>query len=879
MTVGELIVKLGVDTAEYERGLNRMEKRTQVAGTKMGDVFYNLGKRLGSVGKSISMFVTGPIMAAGAGIFALAQKTANAGDVIQKMALRTGFSTETLSEYKHAAELSGTSLDALEKGVKRMQKSIYDAERGLSTANEALDFLGLSIEDLQGLSPEQQFDKMAMALADIEDPSKRAALAQEIFGRAGTEMLPMLSAGADGIVAMRQEARDLGVVFSQEAADAAADFNDNMLRLKMAFSGAFMEVGQNLLPIITEQLIPALRESLIPAIKQLGEKLIKLIKWFAGLNSVWQKVILGAIGLFAAIGPVMLALSKLIRTVQILGIALLRLPVGFVTRALQIYQLQLHLASMAGIAHVGVLQILRTALYSVFAAMGPLGWAIMAVSAAVTGGIIAWSKYAASVEQANLQKVLGAVSGESGKVADSSQQTAEGLQEQADATKKAGKAAKDNLQPFDEINRLMSDAASSAEEITAGLDQMTIPSPPALEAPAAPALPDVSKMLEAQKPTLAGFWEWIKQEVASLWNWLKEKWGGIGDWAAGIWDNVKGKWIGFKEWVIDWSGPLWDVVKQKWASFAGWASSLWDAVKSKWGRFGIWVEDLWDNIHTKANIKWQKIVKMILDWWDGLKQGISDIWADISNDVSDWWDGFKRTADSKWKSVTDTISTWWDNLRQSITTKWNYMSSYLGSAWDNFRIAAGNKWNNIKNAILSAWQNMKVGMNSIWSNIVSSTNNYAGQVRSIITNKLEQSWDYIKSIPSRAYWWGRDIIDRLIDGIKSLRIPTPHFSFSISSKSIAGISLPVPDIDVRWYGEGGIFTRPAVIGVGERGPEALLPLSDTSWMDKLAERIAAALRTTQLAGAGDIYVYIGNEQVEAYIYRAQERRNLRSNGR
>jgi hypothetical protein len=54
--------------------------------------------------------------------------------------------------------------------------------------------------------------------------------------------------------------------------------------------------------------------------------------------------------------------------------------------------------------------------------------------------------------------------------------------------------------------------------------------------------------------------------------------------------------------------------------------------------------------------------------------------------------------------------------------------------------------------------------------------------------------------------------------------------------------------------------------------------------DDLAERLAAALQKTQLAGAGaggagDIYVYIGNEQVDAYVYRSQDRRNIRSNGR
>lgn len=94
-----------------------------------------------------------------------------------------------------------------------------------------------------------------------------------------------------------------------------------------------------------------------------------------------------------------------------------------------------------------------------------------------------------------------------------------------------------------------------------------------------------------------------------------------------------------------------------------------------------------------------------------------------------------------------------------------------------------------------------------------------------------------------------------------------------------------PIIDVTWLAKGGILTRPTLFGGGEAGREAVLPLdNNTGWADIVADRLAAALQKTQLAGAGaggagDIYVYIGNEQVDAYVYRSQDRRNTRSNGR
>ena len=91
---------------------------------------------------------------------------------------------------------------------------------------------------------------LADALAGVEDASTRAALAQRIFGRSGTELLPLFTAGAEGLEAMRQKARDLGIVMSTEDAAAAAEFKDSLNELKGAFAGLLMPV----LPAIIKRL-------------------------------------------------------------------------------------------------------------------------------------------------------------------------------------------------------------------------------------------------------------------------------------------------------------------------------------------------------------------------------------------------------------------------------------------------------------------------------------------------------------------------------------------------------------------------------------------------------------------------------------------------
>jgi len=267
ISIGDAVLKVGVDTKDLDKG--------------MKGIGASIKKHQKAIGIGM-MAVGGAILAAGA----LSVKTfAKMGDEVQKMALRTGFSTEALSELRHAADISGASLETLEKGVKRMSKTIIDASEGMATYIRSFDRIGLAAEDLIGLKPEEQFDKIAMAIAGLEDPTMRAATAQDIFGRAGTQLLPLFAAGADGMAELRKEAHKLGIVFDQEAADKAAEFTDAMTRLDESISGVKITIGEVLAPILTE----LLEEQLVPLIQKItawieeNPKLIKGLMKLGGL--------------------------------------------------------------------------------------------------------------------------------------------------------------------------------------------------------------------------------------------------------------------------------------------------------------------------------------------------------------------------------------------------------------------------------------------------------------------------------------------------------------------------------------------------------------------------------------------------------------------
>lgn len=233
---GRAYVEVGVHD-KLVAGLKRAQRRLKAFGAGVQQIGARLA-RFGAV--------------AGAALFASAKMFARMGDDLAKMSQRTGMSVEALSQLRYVASQTGTSMSALENGLRRMQRTLYDADRGLSTAVDGLADLGLSVEHLRGLAPEAQFKLMAEAISRIEDPSRKAALAMVLFGRSGTALLPMFADGAAGIERLMKKADDLGLTITKEAAEAAVKFTDDLDTLWQVVKIGIFHIGASLVPLLTD---------------------------------------------------------------------------------------------------------------------------------------------------------------------------------------------------------------------------------------------------------------------------------------------------------------------------------------------------------------------------------------------------------------------------------------------------------------------------------------------------------------------------------------------------------------------------------------------------------------------------------------------------
>ena len=243
---GSIVGKLLLDKSGWNQSIRDVDKdKNKLKGT------------VGQIGSSF-MKMSKIILLAGAGatsaLVAMTKKTATAGDEIAKLSKRVGISAETLSGYGHAAKLGGSSLEGFAAGARRLSSAMMDTQNGLLESKRAFDSLGISVADSTGqLRP---MDDVLMEVADrfseMADGTAKAALSQDIFGRSGMALIPMLNEGSEGLKRHREEAERLGIVFTDKAAKASEEFNDSMTRLKASVEGTSRALAIELMPIMTD---------------------------------------------------------------------------------------------------------------------------------------------------------------------------------------------------------------------------------------------------------------------------------------------------------------------------------------------------------------------------------------------------------------------------------------------------------------------------------------------------------------------------------------------------------------------------------------------------------------------------------------------------
>ena len=298
-------------------------------------------------------------LATGAGLAAMAKGAIDAADNMNDLSQKTGVSVESLSKFQQAANASGTSIEGVGAAMIKLNKGLA---AGTGPAADALKTLGLSATDARGKlkTTDQVMLEVADKFAKMPDGANKTALAMQLFGKAGADMIPLLNGGSKAIT-------DLSATMTGAFAKGADNLNDKLAALQ----GKLLALGVNI------------GTALMPALNVIADLVMGLANAFAAMPGPLQAIVGGVVALAAAFVVLAPAISAVISIAGVLA----GLKIGATIAGW---------AALAGpaitaisAAFSGLLAFLTGTLLPGLLAFfsGPVGWTVLAVAAVVAMAI------------------------------------------------------------------------------------------------------------------------------------------------------------------------------------------------------------------------------------------------------------------------------------------------------------------------------------------------------------------------------------------------------------------------------------------------------------------------------------------------------------
>jgi len=244
MSLGTLTIDIAANLARLESDLGKANRISQ----KFAE---DQQRRYARVGKLIGAAVAG--LATGA-FASWIKESIDAADAAAETAQAIGISIEAYQSLSFAASTAGVDQEGLTGALTKFNKTISQAAAGGKKQAAAFSDIGVSVRDANGQLKDA--DKVLLEVADkfqgYADGANKTALAQDLFGKSGAKLIPLLNSGKQGITELTDQAERLGLVMSAENAAAADQFNDSLTTLDGVSRGMANQIAADLLPYLND---------------------------------------------------------------------------------------------------------------------------------------------------------------------------------------------------------------------------------------------------------------------------------------------------------------------------------------------------------------------------------------------------------------------------------------------------------------------------------------------------------------------------------------------------------------------------------------------------------------------------------------------------
>ena len=268
-------------TNKFRAGLDKLTAKLRATATRLNA----LGTKVGAFSKKVAgafAAITGTIALVGGAILRGANQVADLGDRIDKMSQKIGMGRKAFQEWDYIMSQNGGNVESLQMGFKTLTTQIEGVQKGSKDSMNAFKALGVSVKDTNGQFRTQDdiFNDTVRALQKIQDPTKKAILANRLFGRSAAELKPLLNQSADAIDELRSKANKRGLILSDEDIDNAVRYKDTMDTFSRFFQAKFANVMMKIMPDLSnalEEIMAIVREN-----QEVFDNLGQAFKWIIG---------------------------------------------------------------------------------------------------------------------------------------------------------------------------------------------------------------------------------------------------------------------------------------------------------------------------------------------------------------------------------------------------------------------------------------------------------------------------------------------------------------------------------------------------------------------------------------------------------------------
>ena len=222
----------------------------------------------------------------------------------------------------------------------------------------------------------------------------------------------------------------------------------------------------------------------------------------------------------------------------------------------------------------------------------------------------------------------------------------------------------------------------------------------------------------------------------------------------------------------------------------------------------------------------------------GAQETISSSVAKASKDTKTATSEMTKNATDDFAEIQKQADTYMGNVATTTSMNWGNSSREATVKAREMKVAVSTELGNMDKSVRSHFESQYNIAYVKWENIGRDVSNYiSGTMNSDIGSALGSFVDTIRNSFSNMYDIGYNAMQNLANGMKSVNIQTPHMYMDMTASVNGNKHSYKWNSGVNWYATGGVFTKASVIGVGEAGQEAVLPLENRKAMKSIADSI------------------------------------------